>query len=141
MNGPLPSFEKLQQREQASGKIKIDHLAKTLPATYIVFDVLYVGDKSVMGLSQMERKAILPDLVEVDDRVVLSDYIEAAGSTTTTRSLHAVSRASSRSTGRLATRWGKGARTGSRSRRRRRSTPSSVGSPRGKASARTRSAR
>jgi len=79
MNGPLPSFEKLQQREQASGQIKINHLAKTLPATYIVFDVLYVGDKSVMGLSQMERKAILPDLVEVDDRVVLSDYIEGRG--------------------------------------------------------------
>src|SRR3989442_4977983 len=32
-----------------------------------------------MGLSQMERKAILPDLVEVDDRVVLSDYIEGRG--------------------------------------------------------------
>src|SRR5206468_10951403 len=27
----------------------------------------------------MERKAILPDLVEVDDRVVLSDYIEGRG--------------------------------------------------------------
>src|SRR3989449_2271987 len=79
MNGPLPSFEKLQERERASGKIKIEYLAKTLPATYIVFDVLYVGDKSVMGLSQMERKAILPDLVDVDDRVVLSDYIEGRG--------------------------------------------------------------
>jgi len=32
-----------------------------------------------MGLSQMERKAILPDLVEVDDKVVLSDYIEGRG--------------------------------------------------------------
>src|SRR5439155_764821 len=51
----------------------------TRTSTYIVFDVLYVGDKSVMGLSQMERKAILPDLVEVDDRVVLSDYIEGRG--------------------------------------------------------------
>src|SRR5436309_996370 len=49
MNGPLPSFEKLQQREQASGKIKIDHLAKTLPATYIVLDVLYVGDEAASG--------------------------------------------------------------------------------------------
>src|SRR6059036_3135176 len=79
MNGQLPSFEKLQERERASGKIKIEYLAKTLPATYIVFDVLYVGDKSVMGLSQMERKAILPDLVEVDDRVVQRDYIEGRG--------------------------------------------------------------
>src|SRR2546427_10438117 len=79
MHDALPSFEKLQQRERASGTINIEYLAKTLPATYIVFDVLYVGEKSVMGLSQMERKALLPDLVEVDDRVVLSDYIEGRG--------------------------------------------------------------
>src|SRR2546430_1747125 len=65
MDGALPSFEKLQQRERASGKINIEYLAKTLPATYIVFDVLYIGDKSVMGLSQMERKALLPDLFHV----------------------------------------------------------------------------
>src|SRR3989454_10240718 len=32
-----------------------------------------------MGLSHMERKAILPDLVEADDKVVLSDYIEGRG--------------------------------------------------------------
>src|SRR3989475_7489841 len=79
MHDALPSFEKLQQRERASGTINIEYLAKTLPATYIVFDVLYVGEKSVMGLSQMERKALLPDLVDVDDRVVLSDYIEGRG--------------------------------------------------------------
>jgi len=79
MNQGLPSFEKLQTRERASGKIQIDYLARTLPATYIVFDVLYVGDKEVMSLPQMERLALLPDLVEVDDRVVLSEHIEARG--------------------------------------------------------------
>src|SRR2546427_12995414 len=79
MDGALPSFEKLQQRERASGKINIEYLAKTLPATDIVLDGPYVGEKSVMGLSQMERKALLPDLVDVDDRVVLSDYIEGRG--------------------------------------------------------------
>ncbi len=79
MKGPLPSFEKLQERERASGKINIEYLAKTLPATYIVFDILYVGEKEVMSLPQMERKALLPDIVEVDDRVVLSDYIERRG--------------------------------------------------------------
>src|SRR5438445_1498042 len=79
MKGALPSFEKLQERERASGKINIEYLAKTLPATYIVFDILYVGDKEVMSLPQMERKALLPEIVEVDDRVVLSDYIERRG--------------------------------------------------------------
>jgi len=79
MNQGLPSFEKLQTRERASGKIQIDYLARTLPATYIVFDVLYIGDKEVMSLPQMERLALLPDVVEVDDRVVLSEHIEARG--------------------------------------------------------------
>src|SRR6266545_3680879 len=79
MKGALPSFEKLQERERASGKINIEYLAKTLPATYIVFDILYVEDREVMSLPQMERKALLPDIVEVDDRVVLSDYIERRG--------------------------------------------------------------
>jgi len=79
MDRGLPSFEKLSTRERASGKIQIDYLARTLPATYIVFDVLYIGDKEVMSLPQMERLALLPDLVEVDDRVVLSEHIEARG--------------------------------------------------------------
>src|SRR2546425_3447110 len=79
MKGALPSFEKLQERERVSGKINIEYLAKTLPATYIVFDILYVEDREVMSLPQMERKALLPEIVEVDDRVVLSDYIERRG--------------------------------------------------------------
>ncbi len=79
MDGALPSFEKLQEREKASGAIRIDYLARTLPATYIVFDVLYVGDRDVKGLTQMERKALLPEIVVPDDHVVLSDYIETRG--------------------------------------------------------------
>ncbi|HYM40799.1 MAG TPA: non-homologous end-joining DNA ligase [Thermoplasmata archaeon] len=79
MDGPLPSFEKLQERERASGAIRVDYLARTLPATYIVFDVLYVGDRAVMGLPQTERKAILREIVEEDDHVVLSDYVEGRG--------------------------------------------------------------
>ena len=79
MDGALPSFEKLQERERASGKVRVDYLAKTLPATYVVFDVLYIEGREVMNLPQMERKALLGDLVVEDERVVLSDYIEARG--------------------------------------------------------------
>jgi bifunctional non-homologous end joining protein LigD len=79
MDGALPSFDKLQEREKASGKIRIPYLARTLPATYIVFDILYVEDREVMSLSQMERKAVLREIVEEDERTVLSDYIEARG--------------------------------------------------------------
>ena len=79
MANGLPSFEKLQEREQASAKIRIEYLAKTLPATYVAFDVLYIGTQEVMTRPQMERKALLREVVEEDDRVVLSDYVEARG--------------------------------------------------------------
>src|SRR5438309_3960995 len=74
-----PSFEKLQERERPGGKIHQDYLVKTLPATYVAFDVLYIGTENVMGQTQMERKAILREVLEEDDRLVLSDYIEARG--------------------------------------------------------------
>src|SRR3989454_568817 len=74
-----PSFEKLQLRERPGGKIHLDYLVKTLPATYVAFDVLYIGTENVMGQTQMERKALLREVLEEDDRIVLSDYIEARG--------------------------------------------------------------
>ncbi len=79
MDGALPSFEKLQEREKASGAIRVNYLAKTLPATYIVFDILYVEGREVMSLPQSERKALLRDTVVEDDRTVLSDVIEGRG--------------------------------------------------------------
>jgi bifunctional non-homologous end joining protein LigD len=79
MDGALPSFEKLQEREKASGAIRVNYLAKTLPATYIVFDILYVEGRDVMNLPQMDRKALLREVVEEDDRTVLSDYVEGRG--------------------------------------------------------------
>lgn len=79
MDGALPSFEKLQERERASGAIRVSYLAKALPATYVVFDILYAGEREVMSLPQMERKALLREVVQEDDRVVLSDFIESRG--------------------------------------------------------------
>src|SRR5256885_2294108 len=73
----LPSVTKVETRPTQDLMAALK--ASPEAAKAIVFDVLYVGDESVMGLSQMERKAILPDLVEVDDKVVLSDYIEGRG--------------------------------------------------------------
>src|SRR5438552_16692090 len=74
-----PSFEKLQERERPGTKIHQDYLVKTLPATYVAFDVLYIGDENVMGKPQMERKALLREVHEVDDRLGLGDYVDASG--------------------------------------------------------------
>src|SRR5213083_1508883 len=45
----------------------------------VACDVLYIGTENVMGQNQMERKALLREVLEEDDRVVLSDHIEARG--------------------------------------------------------------
>ncbi|HEY5605808.1 MAG TPA: non-homologous end-joining DNA ligase [Thermoplasmata archaeon] len=74
-----PSFMGLQHREHASSEFTIRLRAKELPATYVVFDVLYLDGKDLTSLPLMERKAILSDLVHPTDRVVLSDVVEREG--------------------------------------------------------------
>src|SRR3990170_2619386 len=74
-----PSFMGLQHREHASSEFTIRLRAKELPATYVVFDVLYLDGKDLTSLPLMERKAILQDLVHPTDHVVLSDVIEREG--------------------------------------------------------------
>ncbi|MDD1771248.1 MAG: non-homologous end-joining DNA ligase [Methanomassiliicoccales archaeon] len=57
-----PSFRLLQGREQAAPR---DYKPRSLlhPATYVVFDVLEVDGKELMGLPLLERKARLDEMV------------------------------------------------------------------------------
>ena len=79
MDAGRPSFAKLREREHRGDPIRIDCLARTTPATYVVFDVLFVGGREVKSRPLLERKAILQDLVIVDGHVVLSDFIPTRG--------------------------------------------------------------
>ncbi|TLZ72755.1 MAG: hypothetical protein E6K10_01715 [Methanobacteriota archaeon] len=74
-----PSFMGLQDREHASSKFTIHLRSKESPATYVVFDILYLDGKELVTLPLMERKGILRDTVTTSDRVTLSDYIEREG--------------------------------------------------------------
>jgi ATP-dependent DNA ligase len=47
----VPSFSSLAVREQQIQKIRIDYLSKDMPASYIVFDILYLGQKKFDGWS------------------------------------------------------------------------------------------
>ncbi len=79
MVGGKPSFPALQDREHASTDFNVRLRAKEFPATYVVFDVLYVDGRDVTSLPLMERKAVLRDLVRTTAAVTLSDYIEREG--------------------------------------------------------------
>jgi len=74
-----PSFMGLADREHASSPFTIRLRSKESPATYVVFDVLYLDGKELVALPLMERKGILRATVQTSERVTLSDYIEREG--------------------------------------------------------------
>jgi ATP-dependent DNA ligase len=50
-----PDFRLLLSRNQASAPLKISALARTLPATYLVFDLLYDRFETLLALPLWER--------------------------------------------------------------------------------------
>lgn len=58
-----PSFERVMSRERAHSAIKIESLVSSLPATYVVFDLLYRDYDSLMDRELVERRAALTELV------------------------------------------------------------------------------
>lgn len=76
LHGGRSDFERLQQREQIEDRVKIKLLSETMPATYIVFDILYVGDKCLMTLPLIKRKKILADNIIPSEFIISSEYYE-----------------------------------------------------------------
>lgn len=79
LEGGKPNFEKLQIREQASEHFKIELLSKKIPATYIVFDILYLNDKKVTELPLIERKGILKSILRDGSNIFESEFIHTRG--------------------------------------------------------------
>jgi DNA ligase D-like protein (predicted ligase) len=81
LGGGKPDFEALQTREHASVPLKIGLLAKSTPATYVVFDQLFDRFKSVMDRPLTERREILRrTLVGCDPaHVVMTDAVVGTG--------------------------------------------------------------
>jgi bifunctional non-homologous end joining protein LigD len=57
-----PSFGALQHRMQVTSGAQAKRLAKSTPATYIIFDLLWLDGHSVMGLPYSERRELLTAL-------------------------------------------------------------------------------
>ena len=74
-----PDFPRLQQREQVADPMKIGLVARQIPATYIVFDVLYHNDEKCLHLPVRQRKEILTDLLLESAHMVESSYVLEQG--------------------------------------------------------------
>ena len=72
-----PSFSKIQQREHIVDPRRVAILSQRLPATFMVFDVLWCGGKRVLQKPLVERREILKQVVEelADPHVVLSQGV------------------------------------------------------------------
>lgn len=78
-DGEEIDFSALQRREQQRDATKIAYLAATIPATYVVFDILSLEGADLTREPLMERKERLRDAVAPNERVVVIDYVKEIG--------------------------------------------------------------
>ncbi len=76
-----PSFAKLQQRDNQANPLRIEMLAKSLPATYVAFDLLYLDGRSVMAEPLQQRRERLVGLVKRHalSHLLVPDYLVGPG--------------------------------------------------------------
>lgn len=74
-----PNFSALAEREHQTQNLRIEYLSKTTPASYIVFDILYLKGENVMARPLRERKVLLKEMLQENDVVTLADYFPEKG--------------------------------------------------------------
>jgi bifunctional non-homologous end joining protein LigD len=79
MKDGRPSFESLQSRVNLQDKTSIEKAMKSIPVTFMAFDLLYVDGRSLLEIPVEERKQMLQDVVVPSGNVQVSPVVEAAG--------------------------------------------------------------
>jgi bifunctional non-homologous end joining protein LigD len=76
----IPDFQMHQKRMNVESQREIEFLSNQIPATYFVFDILYIDGRNVEELQLSERRKILHSVVAEDSkRIRISEYIEEKG--------------------------------------------------------------
>ncbi|MET3846895.1 ATP-dependent DNA ligase [Paenibacillus sp. OAE614] len=75
----ISDFEAVMTRFQAKNADKIDRLQRTLPVTFVVFDILQYKGRDLRKLPLTERKAILSSLTLPSPSFGVVPFIEGAG--------------------------------------------------------------
>jgi bifunctional non-homologous end joining protein LigD len=68
----LPSFQLLQRRMHVRDRAQIEKLMRTIPVTFMAFDVLYMDGRNLTSMSYEERRPRLETVVVPADIVRLS---------------------------------------------------------------------
>ncbi|HVQ24793.1 MAG TPA: DNA ligase, partial [Planctomycetota bacterium] len=81
LEGGRPSFSRSLERMQAKAKLRVDALARSSPAQYVVFDLLYLAGDALITRPLHERRARLQELLGglAEARIVFSDGVIGPG--------------------------------------------------------------
>lgn len=81
LRGGRADFDELMRRHQLVSPRKIQEACRLRPATYMAFDLLYAGGRSLLGRPLAERRRHLEDLLagQDDPRLVFSQGVVGAG--------------------------------------------------------------
>ncbi|MGA9150757.1 MAG: hypothetical protein WBZ36_09275 [Candidatus Nitrosopolaris sp.] len=75
----FPDFQMHQRRMNVDYSKDIERLAKELPSTYYLFDILYLEGKNLQSLPFVDRRQILSSVIIPNERIKISDFIEEKG--------------------------------------------------------------
>jgi DNA ligase D-like protein (predicted ligase)/DNA ligase D-like protein (predicted 3'-phosphoesterase) len=79
MRRGVPNFQDVAKRVQASKQKDVQVEVKTMPVTYVVFDILEKDGKTIINYPLRQRKSILRDSVKDGNHVVVSSYVLGSG--------------------------------------------------------------
>jgi len=74
-----PNFGSLQNRFGVEDPKRADALSKTIPVTYIAFDLLHLDGKDFVAVPLVERKERLQEILSEGPHVVFGEHIENHG--------------------------------------------------------------
>jgi bifunctional non-homologous end joining protein LigD len=73
------SFEALQQRMNISSEREIKRIAEQIPVSLVVFDLLFLDGRDLMASPLEERRELLELVVEEDERMRITPYVDGEG--------------------------------------------------------------
>lgn len=79
INNGVPDFYEVQKRTVMIDLFKIQLASTALPASFVAYDILYYKDKEIAGLPLIQRKKLLAEVVNENDRISISRYVENNG--------------------------------------------------------------
>lgn len=75
----ITDFHEIQRRALMTNTFKIQLTSKKYPACFVAYDILYLRNELVIDKSLMERKKILSETINENERISISRYIEEQG--------------------------------------------------------------